>query len=155
MDLHNLNVLKRNSNTGLYDLNKTTYKYVPNIATYTYIVEKHEEMRIDLVSNSIYQTTQYVDFLLDYNNIDNPLNIKEGDEIKYVDAQFIVQFQVSDDSAVEVRNKLLNPNKGKRVDTNRINYIEQSFSLPPTINDEPVDQVKIEGDNIIIGDGLF
>lgn len=155
MNIHDINVLKKDSNTGLYDFTKSTYKLIENIATFTYVVEQHEEMRIDLVCNSIYQTTEYVDFLLDYNNIDNPLNIMSGDEIKYVDAQYIPQFQINEEPINNIKNKLLNPSKIQRKDNSRKSYIEQSFSLPPTINDEAVDQVKIEGDNIIIGEGLL
>jgi hypothetical protein len=155
MDIYDINQLVIDSNTGLYDLTRSTYQYIPNITTFTYVVEQHEEMRIDLVCNSIYGSTDYVDFLLNYNSIDNPLNVKSGDSILYIDAQYISQFRVSIAPANNVQNILLNPAKVQRVDSNRSGYIEQSFSLPPTINDDPVDQVKVDGNNIVIGDGFF
>ena len=77
-------LLKINTEDGqLYDLFSQTFslKRLPN---YEYIVRKEEEMRIDLISFSIYKTTDYADMILNLNDIDNPLNIKSGDVIYYI-----------------------------------------------------------------------
>ena len=68
------NLLKKNNQ---YDLFTRTYKYSANGIQYSsYRVQKGEEMRIDLVCKSIYGNIDYVDIILNVNNISNPLNIK-------------------------------------------------------------------------------
>ena len=67
-----------------YDLNKLTFnhRYV-DVQYATYKVQKGEEMRIDLVCESIYGSTSHIDIILNVNKISNPLNIKEGITIIY------------------------------------------------------------------------
>ena len=113
-------------------------------------------MRIDLVSDSIFNTLEYADVLLNINNIDNPLNIKEGSIIYYSDTNVMDALRVSQPTNdTLVTTKLSNTNKATRVDKNRKDYIEKNYSLSPNILDTPTDQVKISGENLIIGKGLF
>ena len=51
--------------------------------------------------------------------------------------------------------KLLNRNKATRKDDSRNKYIEQNYSLPPTILPTPTNAVNISGPDIIIGGGLL
>lgn len=149
-DLQNLSIID-----DLYDLTESTFVY-QNIPLYPYEVQQGEEMRIDLVSDSIFNTLEYADVLLNINNIDNPLNIKEGSIIYYSDTNVMEALRTSqptNDSLVT--SKLSNTNKSTRVDRNRKDYIEKNYSLSPNILDKPTDQVRISGDNLIIGKGLF
>lgn len=149
-DLQNLSIID-----DLYDLTESTFVY-QNIPLYSYTVQKGEEMRIDLVSDSIFSTLEYADVLLNINNIDNPLNIKEGSIIYYSDTNVMDALRLSqptNDSLVTT--KLSNTNKSTRVDRNRKDYIEKNYSLSPNILESPTNQVKISGDNLIIGKGLF
>lgn len=149
-DLQNLSIID-----DLYDLTESTF-VTQNIPLYPYEVQQGEEMRIDLVSDSIFNTLEYADVLLNINNIDNPLNIKEGSIIYYSDTNVMEALRTSqptNDSLVT--SKLSNTNKSTRVDRNRKDYIEKNYSLSPNILDKPTDQVRISGDNLIIGKGLF
>lgn len=151
MKIYDLDSLKNFiENTGLYDLTQVTYKHIVGYYTYIYVVEPHQEMRIDLVCNEIYGSVDYIDFLLNYNSIDNPLNIKIGDEIKYVDFESIDKFRVqtNDDS---IKSTLLSVNKSTRKDKNREKYINDSIALTPTLQDVPYNSVNIQGSQIIIG----
>jgi len=149
-DLQNLSIID-----DLYDLTESTF-VTQNIPLYPYTVQQGEEMRIDLVSDSIFNTLEYADVLLNINNIDNPLNIKEGSIIYYSDTNVMDALRVSQPTNdTLVTTKLSNTNKATRVDKNRKDYIEKNYSLSPNILDTPTDQVKISGENLIIGKGLF
>lgn len=149
-DLQNLSIID-----DLYDLTESTF-VTQNVPLYPYIVQRGEEMRIDLVSDSIFNTLEYADILLNINNIDNPLNIKEGSIIYYSDTNVMDALRTSQPTSdTLVTSKLSNTNKSTRVDRNRKDYIEKNYSLSPNILDTPTDQVRISGDNLIIGKGLF
>jgi len=149
-DLQNLSIID-----DLYDLTESTF-VSQNIPLYPYKVQQGEEMRIDLVSDSIFSTLEYADILLNINNIDNPLNIKEGSIIYYSDTNVMEALRTSQPTTDSlVTTKLSNTNKSTRVDKNRKDYIEKNYSLSPNILDKPTDQVRISGDNLIIGKGLF
>lgn len=149
-DLQNLSIID-----DLYDLTESTF-VTQNVPLYPYIVQRGEEMRIDLVSDSIFNTLEYADILLNINNIDNPLNIKEGSIIYYSDTNVMEALRISQPTNdTLVSSKLSNTNKATRVDKNRKDYIEKNYSLSPNILDTPTDQIKISGENLIIGKGLF
>ena len=155
MDIYDIDQLTQNpDNNNLYDFTQKTFQMVINgINYYPYTVQKGEEMRIDLVCQSIYNSTDYVDIILDVNNISNPLNIKEGTNIIYPDPSNIDSLRYTDTSTNT--SVLANPSKSTRVDQNRQNYIEQNYSLPPTVLNTPVQQVAINGNQLVIGNGLF
>ena len=136
---------------SLYNLFDPTFKLNIGYSLTKYIVQKEDEMRIDLISNNIYGTADQADFLLDINDIDNPLNIMAGDELIYPDYNVISDYRVKVIDNTDVRAKLLNANKSKRIDNNRQNYIDQSYSLPPTFQDVPKSSVTIQNNQIVIG----
>ncbi len=150
-DLDNLS--RDPKQNDLYNLIELTFDYTklnPNLLQ-PHIVLPEEEMRIDLICNSIYNSTDYTEFLLKLNFIDNPLNIKEGDLINFVDSAIIDSFKLSNTNIATTRNILLNTNKSTKKDTNRQDYIDSNYSLPPTYLSEPGESVKIEGGQIVIG----
>ena len=151
MDIYDLNNLKKDvAQNNLYNLFDSTFKYFVT-TLYQYQVPKNEEMRIDLVCNSIYSSVDYCDFLLDLNNIDNPLNIMENDNILYVPSDKIKYFRIDETSAKVLRNTYLNANKISKQDPARASYIENNYSLPPTFLEIPTDSVKIINGKIILG----
>ncbi len=76
MKITDIDKLKRSTdNQNLFDLTTATFKFSWVDAQYTqYKVKKGEEMRIDLICNSIYGNVDNIDILLNVNNISNPLN---------------------------------------------------------------------------------
>lgn len=155
MKLYDIDILSKDPNQNdLYDLTLPTFDNLPNgdiPDIFSYVVEKHEEMRIDLISLKTFGSVDYVDFLLDFNKIDLPLNIKSGDIIYYVDISQVDNFRIKPENKETIQAKLLNPQKATRKDANRLRYVENNYSLPPTIQDTPVDSVQIFGDNIVLG----
>jgi hypothetical protein len=153
MEFYSLDNLKRDvAQNNLYNLFDATFKYLTNITLQTYIVNKFHEMRIDSVCKEIYKgETKYCDFLLDLNNIDNPLNIMEDDILLYVSPDQINYFQLDETTAKTLRNTYLNANKVSTQDPNRTSYIQNNYSLPPTFLEIPSESVVIRDGKIILG----
>jgi hypothetical protein len=149
---YDLDKLKRDaSQNNLYNMFDQTFKYLINIELNTYIVDSSFEMRIDLVCNEIYNNTEYCDFLLNLNNIDNPLNIMGNDRILYVSEDIIGLFRTDESTARELRNIYLNAAKVSKPDTKRLNYVENNYKLPPTFLQIPAESVRIVDGKIILG----
>jgi hypothetical protein len=154
MNITSIDNLKKAND--FYDLTSLSFIYKNNIDLFGYHVQYGEEMRIDLVMQSIDINLSDLDIILYINNIDNPLNIKEGMLIMYPDASNIEEFRLSMDSASansnEIKEQLIpRPNKTTRKDPKRQKYVEERYSLPPVVMDTPKSSVRIEDGNIIIG----
>lgn len=153
MKLYDLDKLIRDpKQDNLYNLFDPTFKLNLGYNLREFIVGPEQEMRIDLVCQEIYKSVDQVDFLCDLNNIDNPLNIKEGDSILYANYDAISNFRVTIVDNNESRAKLLNVNKSSKKDVNRQKYVEQNFALPPNMKQVPDSAVKIENGQIVIGE---
>jgi hypothetical protein len=124
----------------------------------SYIVPKEEEMRIDLVINSMYNGVfdfKDLDVILYLNNIDNPLNIIEGMVLIYPIIDDFDQFRYTENGEPafnkDITKTLSVPNKTTRIDPNRQNYIDNGYSLPPVVNTESKSPIVTDSSNIIIG----
>jgi hypothetical protein len=152
MKLYDLDKLIRDTKQdNLYNFFDPTFKMNIGINLQQHVVAPEEEMRIDLVCNNIYNSIEQVDFLLDLNDIDNPLNIMEGDQILYASVTAIPEYRVKTIDNNNARAKLLNANKSSRKDDNRKKYLDESYVLPPTFVETPEAPVKISNNQIVIG----
>lgn len=152
MKLYDLDKLIRDTKQdNLYNFFDPTFKMNIGINLREHIVAPEEEMRIDLVCNNIYNSIEQVDFLLDLNDIDNPLNIMEGDQILYASVTAIPEYRVKTIDNNNARAKLLDANKSSRKDDNRKKYLDESYVLPPTFVETPEAPVKILNNQIVIG----
>ena len=88
---------------------------------------------------------------MDLNDIDNPLNIMEGDQILYASVTAIPEYRVKTIDNNNARAQLLNANKSSRKDDNRKKYLDESYVLPPTFVETPEAPVKILNNQIVIG----
>lgn len=146
--------------SGKWVLEDPAFKYMPNAIFSDYQVQKGEDMRIDLVMQSLYGDYSFsdVDVLLYINNIDNPLNIREGMILKYPLMEHLSEFRheetianSSSAGAKSIRNQLAKLNKTTRKDENRKKFLESDYSLPPFVLKEPKPAITVEGGNIKIG----
>ena len=155
MEIYDMTTIGKDNN-GNYDLTQLTFQLQldGSIIYSQYEVQQGEEMRIDLVCQSIYGNTKYVDILLDVNNIDNPLNIKEGSMITFPTNNIDLLRYSGVDNTSDILT-LANSNKSTRKDATRKQYTENNLSLPPTTLEQTTNQFDITGDNIVLGDGLF
>ncbi len=158
-DLNNIKLIeekfdKELGQTKFWDLTETTYQSRTDISYSFYYVESTDEMRIDLICNNIYGTTEFVDIILNFNEISNPLNIKAGDILKYPARDNIELLRYRKESK-DLTKSLLNRNKAPRKDEGRKKYIDDNFSLPPTVLPNPIEPVVQDGNDAVIGGGLF
>jgi hypothetical protein len=152
MDIKDLDLLSRDINQGnLYDLTKNNLKYVPNLPTTYFVLSDEEEMRIDLVSYAIYDNVDTVDYLLNINDIDNPLNVMSGDYIKWINPTQLNLVEITVSKIDTVSLGLINTNKKTQVDSSRQDYISNGYSFPPTFNEAGSPPAAISGNTIILG----
>ena len=155
MEIYDFDKIKIDPKTNLYDFTQLTHQHTPAPKLIPYVVKNGEEMRIDLVCESIYNTTDNIDVLLYCNFIDNPLNILEGSTIYYPIERDIERFRFEEQQNQNTISELVNSSRTSKTDPNRQKYVDQNYSLPPTTLPAPTDQVRIDGNNLLIGAGLF
>lgn len=158
--------VRRRFNDDLFDLFPSTIKFDGGIdVTFSeYEVLEEDEMRIDLVFQKMYELNSTevgiylgdVDIILKLNNIDNPLNIKKGMILRYPNFGSLNSFRFETDeesksSKKSLVQKLAKPNKQTKTDPNRKKYVDNDFSLPPTVNSKPKQPIIVEGNSFKIG----
>ncbi len=159
MDIYSLSQLNYNDRTRLFNIYYPQFFYTQKENLNTYIVQKGEEMRIDLVMLSMYNedvlVLKDIDVILFINGIDNPLNIFEGDVLYYPQQSALevyrYVFPQGSNPGQNIRRALSVPNKTTRVDSNRKKFVDNGFVLPPVVLDETKSPVRVEGGKIVIG----
>lgn len=134
-------------------MTESTYKDIPGLKYLQYVVQRGEDMRMDLVCNSIFGNTDYVDLLCSINRIENPLNIKEGVVLIYPATQ-IESLRITPVNKQDLAD-FANPNKTTRKDKSRLVYNQNEQNLPPTILPKSTKQFNTEGNQITLGANLF
>jgi hypothetical protein len=152
-DLENL--IKETGGEGLYDLFIQTFKNNLDIPLKGYIVQREDEMRIDKISTTLYGSSNNASFLLNLNNIKNPLTIKQGEILLYVDVGQVRLFEPDKPVDDAVRKDLINNNKAAKKDANRKEYLDtnQADALPVTIKKSSIPNVTVDDQKaeIILG----
>ena len=159
MKLLNLDNLQRENQDELYDLTEKIFVFNKSsfaINRRKYKVSREEEMRLDVISENIYGTPDYVDFLCNLNNIKNPLLVREGMIIYFVPEAIIEQFRPELKDRTNVREKISNDRKKTKIDPKREKFKKQkSESLPPSVTKKDFNPVKFKDGKVIIGNGVF
>lgn len=155
-----------NRKTGLYNLFLTTYNG-SKVTLDVFICERKHEMRMDKISNEIYDTTKYVGTLCQLNNIINPFSIKQGDILLFTTkeeadglrkvANDIKQTDM-DDLFDRVKGDLINAYKKRRKDPNGRNFFNRRPNndfLPPTVLPDNSPQIVLDNNKIKVAPNLF
>lgn len=158
MNITSLENLIFNTKDNTYNLYYPLIKGI-NIDLFTYIVQRGEDMRLDLVMMSIYGDDDSVlndmDIILYINNIDNPLNISEGDIIYYPLIEklsvYRYAYEIPSNSSGSVREMLATPNKTTKKDSSRKSFIENGYMLPPVVMSESKEPITLQNGKIVIG----
>lgn len=156
MDIFDITILKSDGNQlddngqPMYNLIEPTFTTKDTLIKFTTIVTREQEMRIDLISYALYQSVNYSDLLLNINDIDNPLNIKEGDTLLYPPLEHLQYYRITPDTTTTNRRRLLSPNKSNKKDPNRQQYIENNYQLSPTFLETPSNPVSTGAGKITI-----
>lgn len=126
-------------NDGFYDLFQKTMINNDNIFyNYFYVTDEYEG-RIDLISQKLYGTTDYIEELMTINNIINPWSIKSNDIIYYANASSDYSIIYKNDEPLNEQKDeilLMNKNKTTKKDVNRL-------GSPPVIKPDNLKQVDI------------
>lgn len=157
MKIYDIDNIRKEGQT--YDLTTRTFIYNQpvsgsDIQFQTYKIQKGEEMRVDLICNSIYGNLDFIDIILNVNNISNPLNLKEGSTI-IVPVAGTEFFRYKEKVDKETTKILADPSRATKKDKDRENYQNQNFSTPPTILQTPLEQVTVDGGLLQVGNNLF
>ena len=151
MEINDISRLTRDINqNNLYDLFIKTYQENPAVPFGSYTVKDEETMRIDLICQKIYSTTEHIDFLLNYNSIDNPLNIMEGDVLICPVSDAITSYRLDEVGKSTTPIEINSAEKSSYVDENRKKFVSQNYNITPTSVTEPQDPVKFIEDKIVI-----
>ena len=157
MNIPDLDKLKKTTRSGTqYDLFEVRYQFPEinseQLGINLYKVKRGEEMRIDLICQSIYGRTDYIDFLCFVNNIQNPLNIGLNTLIVYYAEANIPAFIVEPKSD-DITQIIAKTNRGTKPDPSREEFLANNLTLPPNILEQPVEQIVIKGTQIRLGNG--
>ena len=143
---------------GKWDLSVPGIKGINGSEVSSYTVQKDEDMRIDLVMKSIYDDSYSlsdIDIILYINDIENPLNIREGMVLYYTDLESLENYRFLEEVIIidnkSVKQKLGVLNKTTRVDEKRKKFIDADYSLPPVVKQQSKPSVTFDSDNIKIG----
>jgi hypothetical protein len=143
------------SQGGLYDLYTTFFVYNSRVLIYGYKVQRGESMRIDNICNKIYNNLNHQSFLLELNNIQNPLTIKEGDLILYVKENDIPLFKAPPELGAKIRDKVINnaiSDRKQKIDKARQDYIrkrKEVDALPPNIKQSPETPITVDDSGVV------
>lgn len=169
MDIISINeYIRFNSEIDLYDLFNPTMIYNlenPGFVSYSSIkVENYHEMRIDLLFRDMYNLDPNevgiylgnIDIICFINDIDNPLNIKSGMELKYPPIEDFDKFRFTNDKdnfnkRKDVKSKLVVPNKSTLKDKDRQKFKDGGFSIPPVVLDKPRPPITIRDGRFSVG----
>ena len=92
---------------GKWDLSVPGIRAINGSGVSSYVVQKDEDMRIDLVMKSMYDDDYIlsdIDIILYINDIDNPLNIREGMVLYYPASELLDDYRLYEEEVV-VNNK--------------------------------------------------
>jgi hypothetical protein len=140
-----------------WDLNVPSFKMIqPSLASYT--VQRGEDMRIDLIMKSIYNDIynfKDIDILLYINNIDNPLNVREGMILYYPESSAFEGYRFYEEVSAAVNKSVKQSlgvlNKTTRVDEKRKKFLDSDYSLPPVVLPESRPSVTMDEFKIKVG----
>lgn len=154
-------------NTTVLDLIKQSFSYKSEVPIDRKVLVTSEYvMRPDLISLSVYGSSNYLDYILKYNGISNPFSIDEYQILFIPDKQSMqTQFNVlnpdkndsadSDDSKTEIKKTL-------PLDSNRIKYLtdikdgrlDRNKAVAPNLTDKDQENVLFKDGKIIFGDNI-
>jgi hypothetical protein len=133
-------LLRDPNQDNLYNLfEKTIENNIQDLDIYFKVVEREEEMRLDLFCKNIYNSKAYLEELMLINNIFNIFSIKQGDEIAYLNEEDMKNLQKQDTNTEDTIAKLVDKVKNTKIDPNRTNNVY----LPPVIKPDNLKQVDV------------
>jgi hypothetical protein len=162
MDIVSINSAKFDNELDVFNLISPSLFFRTDVRLREFEVTIDNEMRIDLIFQSMYDLEpnqvyllENIDIILFINNISNPINIKSGMSLLYPEIEDLSKFRIEPSKIEEekssIKEKLVVPNKSTKKDKDREKFKENGFSLPPVVLETPRPPVRIEGGRFSIG----
>lgn len=152
--------------TVIRDLTQSIFNFSSNnyVSFQAYRVPTEYAMRVDLISQSVYNNTLPSEFILKYNGISNPLSIAPGDIILIPDLNSAKENIVkqgdkadSPENKIRMSYKYLDPTKAPSKDKNAIAFSDRNLKdglLPPNIAPEGTKQIVHRNGRVYFGEGV-
>ena len=149
-------------------MSQPTLLFGPGTATMSvYEVHSDEVCRIDLISERFFNSPDYSEHILKYNNISNPFSINEGDILNIPDIESSLKNfqpikligQDADEKEPSIRDQFIDSKRLTVKDKNRLEYLQKKADqkangskqiLPPNLLKDGDTNIDITGDTIII-----
>lgn len=151
MEIKTLTDLKKNGN--IFELQSTIYTNANKpIGIYAFPVQDKHTMRIDLICDEIYNNMNEISLLCETNGIINPLSIKFGDIIYFVDEEDVEYVKNDNDLYNKIIENIQGANIGKqqKTDNNRLNDVNNRIKsennkkyIPPHIKSNVNSSIEI------------
>lgn len=165
MDIKSLfEYTKFDKSINLYDLSTPSFIYDDNVPMKEFTVDEYHEMRIDLIFKSMYELEdneinlylKNIDVILYINNILNPLSIVRDSILIYPSKlEYLNKFRYEltqlEEDILTKKEMLSVPSKSTKADTNRKNYTENGYLVPPVVMDIPKSPVRINNGKFSVG----
>jgi len=162
MDIVSINSAKFDNELDVFNLISPSLFFRTDVRLSEFEVTIDNEMRIDLIFQSMYDLEpnqvylfENIDIILFINNISNPINIKSGMSLLYPEIEDFSKFRIEPSKIEEekssIKEKLVVPNKSTKKDKDREKFKENGFSLPPVVLETPRPPVRINGGRFSIG----
>lgn len=164
MEFKSLSIKKLNGESDMYNMTPASIVFLPTtevIAEHT--VTEDEIGRMDLISLKYYSDSNYVDYILKWNNISNPFAITFGDVLEIPEKTKInkdikpIKMVGNSTGAPSIRDQFIDTKRLPAKDAKRIEYLQRKAAqkangssqiLPPNI-------LKDGETNAIIGNGTI
>jgi hypothetical protein len=154
--------IKFDNQLDIFNILSPNFVFRGDITLNEFTVSSDNEMRIDLIFQSMYDLEPNFTFLLEdvdvilfINNISNPINIKSGMTLLYPSLEDIGKFRLEvsslNEDRLSVKEKIIVPNKSTKKDKDREKFKEDGFSLPPVVLETPRPPVRIENGKFSVG----
>jgi hypothetical protein len=129
-----------------------------------HLVKEDEEMRIDIISNLYYGSTDFVDLIMKTNGISNPFSIKAGQFLLIPDKNSAEQYRKKIKKiSNKPRTQFTDPKRMSQQDAKRKKFLEEkskskpngsSENLPPNMLKSDQAAKIFKDDKIILGTHL-
>lgn len=147
----------------LLDLTVSIFSNKPNATgMQAYRIPEAYAMRADLISQAVYNTTEYAEFILKYNGISNPFSLNPGDIIMIPnvnDALSSINTNLNDitnDNTID-GNIYIDPDQKPKISQENIDFDNRNIgnndtNKLPNIAEENENQITTRGGKIYFGD---
>ena len=142
MNSYTFEQIRRDTDTGYFDLMQKTVVQGRILSTVPYTVQPEQQCRMDRLSFDGYNSIGFIEEIMTVNGILNPFTIKTGDIVNMFQMEDLSQLQWTEPEKNPNVTSLSNPNKNTQKDTNRLSPTDNP-GIKPVVLDTKAKKIKI------------